>query len=384
MIKKTKEIESRMEQEALTGVQNLARRLRSLNTDEKDIDYNLPIGYEERIGHINNQPVRRLVIFLRSTGCEWVKKTGGCTMCGFYGVTAHGKRISENAYISQMNHISNKIDLNDYPIVCIYNDGNMLNENEIPIKTVEKILKITNQYKKVKKVVIESRIEYATDERVKRILESINGKKLEIAFGFETSNQEIMRLCINKGFSLKKFNRCYSRLLQIGVDIRPLLLLKPPFLTEGEAIADVISTVDYLVSRGIYDIDLEVTTVQKNTVVHQLWMKNFYRPPWLWSIIEILLQCKSKHYDNLHFYISPWEYSIESLDRARNCGECDKKVKESISLYNQHFDITVFKDLECPSCKESWKKTVQEKNILTIPERIINQLGAIEKKIDQT
>lgn len=376
MIDRDKEAKSVIEKEALLKVQTLARKLRNQIVNEVNIDYTLPIGYEERVGHLNNQPVRRIVIYLRSTGCEWVKKTGGCTMCGFYGVTAHGGKIPEDAYISQFNHILNKIDLNDYPIVCIYNDGNMLNENELPITALEKIFRMINKYNKVKKVVIESRIEYATDDRVQRILRNMDGKKLEIAFGFETSNQEIMKLCINKGFSLNNFNHFYPHLHQAGISIRPLLLLKPPFLTEGEAIADVLSTVDYLFERGIVDIDLEVTTVQKNTVVHQLWANNLYRPPWLWSIVEILLKCKNKYQDRLHFYISPWEYSIASIDKVRNCGKCDKRLKECINLYNQNFDTTVFEDLEC-SCKDRWRDAIQEKNVLTVPERILNQLENI-------
>src|SRR5665648_384043 len=199
----------------------LARRLRNKNSKEDhNIDYTIPIGYEERVGYLNDRPVKRIVIFLRSTGCEWVKKTGGCTMCGFYGVTKHGEKISEDEYISQFNSILNKIDLNDYPIVCIYNDGNILNENEVPITALEKMFKMINKYKKVKKVVIESRIEYATDDRVQRIIRNIDGKKLEIAFGFETSNQEIMKLCINKGFSLNNFNHFYPHLHQAGVSIR--------------------------------------------------------------------------------------------------------------------------------------------------------------------
>ena len=117
----------------------LARKLRNQIVYEVNIDYTLPIGYEERVGHLNNQPVRRIVIYLRSTGCEWVKKTGGCTMCGFYGVTTHGKKISEDEYTSQLKYILNKVDLNDYPIVCIYNDGNILNENEVPITALEKM-----------------------------------------------------------------------------------------------------------------------------------------------------------------------------------------------------------------------------------------------------
>jgi radical SAM enzyme (TIGR01210 family) len=196
-----KETESIIEKDALIKVQTLAQRLRKQNSKEDyNIDYTIPIGYEERVGHLDHEPVKRVIIYLRSSGCEWVKKTGGCTMCGFYDATSHGKKISENEYISQFNSILNTINLNNYPIVCIYNDGSIFNENELPITTLEKICKLIIKYQKVKKIVLESRIGYATEDRVRRIKKSIDGKNLEIAFGFETSNQKIMKLCINKGF----------------------------------------------------------------------------------------------------------------------------------------------------------------------------------------
>ena len=379
MTDRDKEAKSINEKDVLIKVQILARKLRKQNSKEDyNFDYTIPIGYEERVGHLDHEPVKRVIIYLRSSGCKWAEKTGGCTMCGFYCATSHGKKISENEYISQFNSILNTIDLNDYPIVCIYNDGNIFNENELPITALEKICKLITKYKKVKKVVLESRIEYVTEDRVRRIKKSIDGKNLEIAFGFETSNQKIMNLCINKGFSLNQFDYFCSRMRNVGVSIRPLLLLKPPFLTEGESIADVLSTVDYLFSKGINYIDLEITTVERHTVVHELWMNNLYRPPWLWSIVDILLKCKNKYHDRQHLYISPWEYSIESVDKVRNCGKCDKKVKECIDRYNNDFDTTVFKDLEC-LCKNKWRDAIEEINDLTIPERIINQLETIER-----
>ena len=47
-------------------------------------------------------------------------------MCGFYAATSHGVRVRKEDYISQIRHIVNTINLDDYPIVCLYCDGNLL------------------------------------------------------------------------------------------------------------------------------------------------------------------------------------------------------------------------------------------------------------------
>lgn len=375
LVEKSKNLNSK-HLEALKKIQNCAKKLRGQdNLDHSEIDYSLPIHYQERIGHLKGKPVKRLIIRLRSTGCEWVKRTGGCTMCGFYSATSRGEKVSKEEYINQINHVINELDLNDYPIIGIYNDGNFFNENEISMKTVEEVCNLLNNYKNIKKVNFESRIEYAPLSRIKHVKKCLNGKQLEVSFGFESANSQVMNLCINKGVPLNNFDYFCKNMQNAGVSMKPLVLMKPPFLTEREAIMDVLSTIDYLSMKGIKYADLEVTTVSKNTIVHELWKSNLYYPPMLWSIIDIVLQYKNKYKEKFNMYISPWSYSVEAIDWAKNCGRCDKEVIRSLQQYNNNFSIDNLKDLTCQCKYNEWKHRIQEVDERTIPERIIDQLN---------
>lgn len=365
------------ENDILNEIRALAGGLRKRNGNAPhDIDFTVPIGWEERIGHLDDQPIRRLIIFLRSTGCEWVEKTGGCTMCGFYCATSRGREVSADEYIAQFEYVMDAVDLGDYPIVSIYNDGNIFNEREMPVAAIEKICSYIDGYKNIKKVVVESRIDYSPDEHVAKMKKALNGRQLEVAFGFESANAQVMNLCINKGFSANNFDHFHSRMQGMGVLTKPLLLVKPPFLTEGEAINDILQTISYCVSRGIDYVDLEVTTVEKNTVVHELWKNDLYRPPWLWTLVELLQQCRERFGNRAHVYVSPWNYSVESLDWARNCGKCDAEITEAIQRYNSRFDTAEFDGLD-GSCREEWKDAVTAEDSRTIPERIREQLAYI-------
>lgn len=366
------------EHDVLNEVRALAGELRRQNgVAPQDLDFTIPIGWEERVGYLDGQPVRRLIIFLRSTGCEWVEKTGGCTMCGFYCATSRGRAVSAEEYIAQFEYVMDAVDLGDYPIISIYNDGNLFNEHEMPVAAIEKICSYINNYQNIKKVVVESRIDYSPDEHVLRMKKALGGRQLEVAFGFESANPLVMNLCINKGFSTNNFDHFHSRMQSMGVLTKPLLLVKPPFLTEAEAVRDIVETVAYCVSKGIDYVDLEVTTVEKNTVVHELWKNNLYRPSWLWSLVDILQQCRERFGDRAHVYVSPWTYSVESLDWARNCGKCDDEVIRAINRYNCRFDVTEFDGLDC-SCRDSeWKEAVTKADPRTIPERIREQLAYV-------
>ncbi|WP_292518627.1 archaeosine biosynthesis radical SAM protein RaSEA [Methanoculleus sp.] len=316
---------------------------------------------------------------MRSTGCEWVEKTGGCTMCGFYCATSRGREVSAGEYVAQFEYVMDAIDLGDYPIISIYNDGNIFNEREMPVDAIEKICSYIDGYQSIRKVVVESRIDYTPDGHVQRMKKALNGRQLEVAFGFESANPLVMNLCINKGFSANNFDVFHSRMRSMGVLTKPLLLVKPPFLTEAESIRDILATVSYCVSRGIDYVDLEVTTVEKNTVVHELWKNDLYRPPWLWSLVDILQRCRAQFGDHAHVYVSPWTYSVESLDGARNCGVCDAEITAAIERYNCRFDTAEFEGLDC-SCRDGgWKEAVTAKTPLTIPERIREQLAFVRQ-----
>lgn len=364
--------------EVLEEIRSLAGRLRRENGDvPENLDFTVPVGWEERIGHLDDQPIKRLIIFLRSTGCEWVEKTGGCTMCGFYCATSRGREVSAEEYVAQFEYVMDTVDLRDYPVISIYNDGNIFNEREMPVAAIEKICSYIDSYRNIKKVVVESRIDYSPDGRVEKMKKALNGRQLEVAFGFESADTQVMNLCINKGFSANNFDLFHSRMRDMGVLTKPLLLVKPPFLTETEAIHDILKTVTYCVSRGIDYMDLEVTTVERNTVVHELWKNNFYRPPWLWSLIDLLQRCEERFGDHAHVYVSPWTYSVESLDWARNCGECDAEIVKAIERYNCHFDTREFEEIDCSCRDDGWKEAIAAEDPRTIPERIQDQLAYV-------
>lgn len=364
--------------EALQRIQDLARSARGDETSEGDrIDYSLPIGTDERVGHIDGKPCRRLVIFLRSTGCEWVRESGGCTMCGFYCSTRRGVKVSDEDYINQIEHVADTVDLNDYPVVALYNDGNFLDEREISFDAQKKISSILGGYPGIRRVVIESRINDTTIDMAKRIKKHLSDKELEILFGFESANPEVMNLCINKGFTARNYDHYLARMNDSGVSFKPLLLLKPPFLTEQEAISDVVRTIGYLYARGIRRIDLEVTTVERNTVVHELWKKGLYSPPMLWSVLEVVRRYKEEYGDGINMYISPSQYSVQSLDFARNCGKCDRDILERIDMHNLDFNTDVFADLDCTCKHAEWEKRIREEDRRSIPERVISQLNML-------
>ena len=135
--------------------------------------------------------VDRVMIVLRSNGCQHYKTNGGCSMCAHLNGAPLKEKITHKNYVEQWNSVldgsfvektDKEFNLNDYPVVCVYNLGSLLNPEEISVKTVQYIFSTLNKYKGVKKVIIESRAEYVTEDILSAIHKVYDGV-VEVGIG---------------------------------------------------------------------------------------------------------------------------------------------------------------------------------------------------------
>lgn len=367
-----------------TSVENLAKRkitdlMRKIRRQTPQINFNtrgVADSDNSRIDYINGKPVKRIVITLRSMGCSWTLANGGCTMCGHYAATTQGKKIPASSFIEQFKKEFNKYDFKDYPVLCVYNSGSILNEEELPKEARKEICRIISTNRNINKVVFETRTEHATKEILTDLVDLLGDKDVEIAVGLESSNEKILQLCINKGLLLKSFVRT-AKIIKSIVDLRVYLLIKPPFITEGEAINDAISSTKYLQSEiKPKSIHFEPCTVQRYSLVYYLWRDRYYRLPWLWSITEILRSLD----DVEKIYVSPFKHIPKPDFIPHNCGQCDEEIKSAIfDDFNFNHDKTIFAEIVC-NCKNEWKEELELDNT-PIPDRIFRVVGEIEKQI---
>ncbi|RLF30527.1 MAG: TIGR01210 family radical SAM protein [Thermoplasmata archaeon] len=297
--------------------------------------------YLEGIGVVD-----AFVIILRTRGCSWAIKSG-CSMCGYFNDSTW-RKLSANDILSQFNLAMKNY--NGEQIVKIFTSGSFLDENEVPKITLEKIL--LNLANKTRKISIETRPEYVTEERLKEIRKLVDKSDLEISIGLESANDKILEYSINKGFKFEDYRKAAKIIIENDLKLKTYLLVKPPFLTEREAINDCIDS-----AKKIMDfpgtISLNPVCIQKNTLVEYLWKNKEYRPPWLWSITEILKTLGKNKKNNIRV-----KCDIVAGGRERgahNCGKCDHLVLDKIRSFSLHQNIEELKDVYC-ECKEEWKE----------------------------
>ena len=96
-------------------------------------------------------------------------------------------------------------------------------------------------------------------------------------------------------------------------------------------------------------ISLNPTNVQRNTAVDYLWKRKQYRPPWLWSIVEII----KKSTQLTDSYIKCDIAGGGSNRGAHNCRKCDSDFLKKIGEFSLSQNIKTFDNLDC-ECKDKW------------------------------
>ncbi len=291
--------------------------------------------------------ISALTIVFQTLGCRW----NNCTMCG-YSYDSAQKPVSHSELMKQFEYALSRSKEEEF-IVKIFTSGSFLDDREIAPATRNEMLSCLGKDDRVKKVIAETRPEYVAHGKLSECVYAL-GKDFEVAIGLETSNDMIRKDCINKGFSFSDFIEASRIAREEGVTVKAYLLLKPLFLSEGIAIGDMIKSInDAAPHTGT--ISLNPCNVQRGTLVDEMFMQGDYRPPWLWSAVEVLKNGKEA---NPGTVIISDPVGAGSLRGPHNCGKCDKDVIEAVRIFSLTQNTGVFGALDC-ECRELWKKVVE-------------------------
>jgi hypothetical protein len=288
---------------------------------------------------LRGKPVDAGVVILRTSGCSHFH-SGGCSMCGYN--TESSRVIAPGDVLKQFEHAT--AELGEVGMIKLYTSGSFLDACEVPEEAAGSILKSCSD--RGVRLLFESRPEYIIPGRMDSVLGT--HEDIEVAIGLESSNDRVLRYSINKGFTVRDFDAAAAVLDERSVDLRSYVLLKPPYLTEAEAIADAISTVKHAAAVSS-TVSVNPVNVQKGTVVEKLWRSWAYRPPWLWSVLEVL---RSSASTGKRVVCDPTGGGKER--GAHNCVGCDDVILHGIKAFSQSQDVSRLGAPEC-SCKDLWR-----------------------------
>jgi len=331
--------------------------LRAGAAPHREQDLTLPVTAFAGKELLQDRVVRTLTVILRTRGCSWAR-SGGCTMCGYPAESA-SRCPTEDELLSQLENAMDDAGAGPFPIVKLYTSGSFLDPAELTPQVAVKLLSALPDG--TEKVVVESRPQYVKKEILEKFISAVPG--LEVAIGLESASDRVRKNCVNKGFTFTDYARAAETARGAGAGVRTYLLLKPPFLSERAAVEDVKTSL--LASAPYSDhLSLNLTTVQRGTYVEYLWQRRGYRPPWLWSAVDIarwwveegVKNVKLRSGENLHLTVDP--VGAGSARGPHNCRKYDRYAAASIRQFSHTQDAHEFDSLRC-GCRGLYEKYVE-------------------------
>ena len=295
-------------------------------------------------------------VIFRTRGCVWWWKSG-CTFCGYFNDVRDD--VTADDLFAQWDEAKRRLDdFEGCNMVKVYTSGTFFEDRENPPEWQEAILRETHE--RGLDLVIEAQAQMCTPEKIAWVAE--RHPSCTVAIGLESYDDAVLRFHVNKGFSTKQWHRSVDMLRENGLRVKTYLLFKPPFMSEGDALQHTSKWIREVAPLSD-DVSVNPMNIQKRTIVERLFRNREYRPPWLWSLVEMLEQV---HDDvsraGARIIVHPTAGG--RIRGAHNCGACDMDIVAAIERYSVSADIDEFTGLDC-DCKRVWRAEVD--NDLSLP-----------------
>ena len=302
--------------------------------------------------------VDSLTVILNTGGCRWAR-AGGCTMCGYVAESVEGGTVDHGDLLAQVDRALEfehergaAADL-----VKIYTSGSFLDEREVPAAVR---VAIAEAFADRERIVLESLPDFVDRDRLADFTD--RGLATDVAIGLETASDRIRHGCVNKYFDFADFEAACAEAAAGGAGVKAYLLLKPPFLTESEAVDDMVASIDRCAGvDACHTVSMNPTNVQSFTMVERLFYDGGYRPPWLWSVAEVL---RSTADTDVLVVSDP--VGAGSDRGPHNCGECDETAARAIEDFDLRQDPSVFDEVSC-ACEATWRLVMDAETGYNLP-----------------
>lgn len=221
-----------------------------------------------RLEHVNGGLLCDL--WFLTSGCIHDRQ-GGCTMCN-YGKS--DSVIDQEQILRELRCIVEKLPF-EFEDFLLTPSGSMLDPYEVPLNMRDKIVSILHDLK-TKRFIIETRADTVTPNSLEFLSRILPKAKKYIEIGVESSNNWILKHCINKNSTYEEFLQAMSLIHSAGMFVTANIGLGAPFLSERAAIQDTITSVQRVLNDGADSVVLFPYHIKSGTLLEIMNRNDMY------------------------------------------------------------------------------------------------------------
>jgi len=226
----------------------------------------------------------------------------------------------------------------------------------------------------------ETRFEFITEDKLKEMRDILGDDvEIDVGVGTESICEEIRELAGNKKMSAD-WKEKIELLHKYNCSVLGHVLIKPPFLTEREAVMDAVGTIRYLEKEGLVDVFIVMTMNRRpKTLTPRLEELAMYELPSIWSVIEVMKQVGPRIAERSKFLGFQNNRNQENV--VHGCDGCNDKVVSLILNYHGYDDeyraiMDAAESTEC-ECKQTWEMRMSQRPKAPLSERIATAMDSI-------
>lgn len=307
---------------------------------------------------------------------------GGCVMCN-YGKGCHSLSKAEQLRILQeLRGIVDKLPWT-FEDFLLTPSGSMLDEREVPQDMREQLIPILQKVR-TKRLIIETRAATVTEDGLQFFKGILPGTEKYIEIGLESSDDWILKHCINKNSTFADFCSAVELSHAHGIFVTANVGLGFPFMSERASIRSTIQTVRDALEAGADSVVLFPYHIKRGTLLDVMKQNHMYHCVSLWALVQVL---ESFPEDLDKIQISWYkDYFGEDLSyiysSPTTCPRCGAAVLEELDRFRESQDrasIDRLRQYPC-RCRAAWEAATaaQSETIeLELVEQSYRQLSSL-------
>ncbi len=243
--------------------------------------------------------------------------------------------LSQFEYVlSEMRHSLDIIER-----ITLSNEGSMLDATTLQGEVLLTIAKCTRQLRRMRTLVIESRVEFITIPVIEH-LQKINPKiTINILTGFETLNSFIRDNILGKREPLEIFLQGLDKIAETGIGITSFVLYKPSqTMSDADAFIEAEKSIDYVVMNcQERNIPLTIRLNPMHMAIGSKWAQIAqntpnYQPPKLTDVMKL---AEKKAQEGVQIYIGLSNEGLNKDGRSYMAREdYSSRLIEQVLLFN--------------------------------------------------